>query len=220
MKEISDVKKIFYGVSLLIIIIGIIMILTVGFKFSLRYEENTKIELNLGKEFDVTDIKQITDEVFEGQKVILQKVEIFEDTVAVTTKEVTDEQKQNFVDKINEKYQLERTVDNLNVINQPHTRGRDICKKYITPGLISVILISVYVLIRYRKLNALKTVFEFIKYEVIAVSMYFSIIAIARIPICLITIPIAVLIVMLVLIGFMLVYENKLEKIIKKEQEN
>ena len=36
MKKISDFKKIFYGVSLLIIIFGIIMMLTVGFNFSLR----------------------------------------------------------------------------------------------------------------------------------------------------------------------------------------
>lgn len=219
MKKISDFKKIFYGVSLVVIIFGIIMMLTVGFNFSLRYQENTRIELNLGKDFDINDIKQITNEVFENQKVILQKVEIYEDTVAVTTTEATDEQKQSFVDKINEKYELEKKVEDLNIVQQPHTRGRELCKKYITPGLIAFILISIYIVVRYRKLDSFKTLIEFVKYEALAIAVYFSIIAVCRIPIDLITIPVAVLVVMLVLIGFILVCEDRLEKIIKKEKE-
>lgn len=219
MKKISDLKKIFYGVSLLIIIFGIIMMLTVGFNFSLRYQDNTRMELNLGKSFDIKDIKQITDEVFGKQKVILQKVEIYEDTVAVTTTEVTDEQKQSFVDKINEKYELERKVDNLNIVQQPHTRGRDLCKKYITPGLIAFIFISIYILVRYKKIDSFKTLVEFIKYEILTVAVYFSIIAVCRIPISPITMPIAVLAVMLVLVGFISVCEDRLEKNIKKEKE-
>lgn len=219
MKKVSDLKKIFYGVSSLIIIAGIIMVLTVGFNFGLKYQKNTRMQLNIGKEFDVNDIKQITDEVFENQKVILQKVEIYEDTVAVTTTEVTDEQKQSFVDKINEKYGLERKVENLNISQQPHTRGRDLCKRYITPGLIALIFISIYIIVRYRKLDSFKTLIEFVKYEVLAVAVYFSIIAVCRIPINIITIPIAVLVVLLVLIGFILVCEDRLEKIIKKEKE-
>ena len=173
----------------------------------------------MGKSFDIKDIKQITDEVFGKQKVILQKVEIYEDTVAVTTTEVTDEQKQSFVDKINEKYELERKVDNLNIVQQPHTRGRDLCKKYITPGLIAFIFISIYILVRYKKIDSFKTLVEFIKYEILTVAVYFSIIAVCRIPICPITVPVAVLAVMLVLVGFISVCEDRLEKNIKKEKE-
>lgn len=213
MKKVSDFKKIFYSITILIIIAGIIVIATKGFKFSLRYDNNTRIELNLGKAFEINDIKQITNEVFEGQEVILQKVEIFEDTVSVTTKEVTDEQKQKFVDKINEKYGLERKVENLNIIQQPHTRGRDICKQYITPTLIAFILIVIYISIRYRKINSFKTLTDFIKFELIFIALYFSIIAILRLPIDILTMPIAVLVAILVLIIFILNSENKLEKV-------
>lgn len=213
MKKVSDFKKIFYSITILIIIAGIIVIATKGFKFSLRYDNNTRIELNLGKAFEINDIKQITNEVFEGQEVILQKVEIFEDTVSVTTKEVTDEQKQKFVDKINEKYGLERKVENLNIIQQPHTRGRDICKQYITPTLIAFILIGIYISIRYRKINSFKTLTDFIKFELIFIALYFSIIAILRLPIDILTMPIAVLVAILVLIIFILNSENKLEKV-------
>lgn len=213
MKKVSDFKKIFYSITILIIIAGIIVIATKGFKFSLRYDNNTRIELNLGKAFEINDIKQITNEVFEGQEVILQKVEIFEDTVSVTTKEVTDEQKQKFVDKINEKYGLERKVENLNIIQQPHTRGRDICKQYITPTLIAFILIVIYISIRYRKINSFKTLTDFIKFELIFIALYFSIIAILRLPIDILTMPIAILVAILVLIIFILNSENKLEKV-------
>ena len=185
----------------------------------MRYDNNTRIELNLGKAFEINDIKQITNEVFEGQEVILQKVEIFEDTVSVTTKEVTDEQKQKFVDKINEKYGLERKVENLNIIQQPHTRGRDICKQYITPTLIAFILIVIYISIRYRKINSFKTLTDFIKFELIFIALYFSIIAILRLPIDILTMPIAVLVAILVLIIFILNSENKLEKVQETSEE-
>ena len=37
-------------------------------------------------------------------KTIIQKVEVFEDTVSITAKEISEEQKQNIITKVNEKY--------------------------------------------------------------------------------------------------------------------
>ncbi|MEI3394135.1 MAG: hypothetical protein V8R82_00115 [Clostridia bacterium] len=46
---------------------------------------------------------------------MIQKVEVFEDSVSITAKDITDEQKQSIIDKVNEKYEteLKRIVQKL-----------------------------------------------------------------------------------------------------------
>ena len=57
-------------------------------KFDLKYEKSQKIELNLQKEFEISDIKTITDEVLKGQDVIIQKVELYEDMVSIISNQM------------------------------------------------------------------------------------------------------------------------------------
>ena len=96
-KKMTKKSKIIITIITLIIIAGIIVTLTVGLNFDLSYKDSNRIELYLQKDFNVSDIKQITDEVLQGEEVIIQKVEVYEDTVSIRAKEITDEQKQNLV---------------------------------------------------------------------------------------------------------------------------
>ena len=79
MKNLTSKQKILIVLLAIIIISGIIVTVTIGLKFDLKYEKSQKIELNLKKEFEISDIKTITDEVLKGQDVIIQKVELYED---------------------------------------------------------------------------------------------------------------------------------------------
>ena len=63
MKDISQKTKIVALLIAIIVIVGLIVTLTVGFNFDLRYQETKKIQLYLEKDFEISDIKQITDEV-------------------------------------------------------------------------------------------------------------------------------------------------------------
>ena len=104
MKNLTSKQKILIVLLAIIIISGIIVTVTIGLKFDLKYEKSQKIELNLKKEFEISDIKTITDEVLKGQDVIIQKVELYEDMVSIISNQITEEQKNNIVQKINEKY--------------------------------------------------------------------------------------------------------------------
>ena len=150
--------------------------------------------------------------------VIIRKVEVYEDSVSITAKEITDEQKQSIIDKINEKYQTELSADSTQIQTIPHTRGRDIVKPYITPFIISTAIILVYMAIRYRKIGVLRTLLKTIATSVIAQTVLLSIIAITRIPVGRLTIPMIVTVYMLTLVGLTTNFEKKLE--IKKEEEN
>ena len=210
-KQIMTKKsKIIIAVIALIIIIGIIITVTVGLNFDLRYQESKKIELYLESDFNISDIKQITDEVMPGEKVIIQKVEVYEDTVSITAKDITDEQKQSLIDKVNEKYGTELSADSIEVESIPNTRGRDIIKPYILPFTIATLIILVYMAVRYRKLGVIKTLVKTVVISVVAQATLLSVMAITRIPIGIVTIPLVITVYLLTLIGLTSYFEKQL----------
>ena len=102
MKQKSTI--IITAIIAIILIVGAIMLSTKGLEFELKYKDAKKVELNIQKEFNTEDIKQITDEIFENQPVRIQAIEVYKDAISITTTEITEEQKTNLVTKINEKY--------------------------------------------------------------------------------------------------------------------
>ena len=61
MKKMTKKQKILIAIIALIIIAGIIITATIGLNFDLRYQESKKVELYLEKDFEISDIKAITD---------------------------------------------------------------------------------------------------------------------------------------------------------------
>lgn len=218
MKNISKKTKILSIIILLIIIAGIIVIVAKGFNFDLRYEKSQKIELYLEKEFEISDIKSITNEIMPGKQVIIQKVEVFEDTVSITAEEITDEEKGNLIAKINEKYRTELSADSVAIENIPHTRARDIIKPYVWPFIIATVIILAYMAIRYHKLGSIKVITKTIGINLISQLVLMSIIAIARIPFGRLTIPLILAVYLLTMIGLTTGFEKLLEG--KKKESN
>lgn len=218
MKKITKKQKILSIIIAVIIITGAIVTGVMGLNYDLRYQETKNIELYIAKDFEIADIKAITDEVMGKSPVIIRKVEVYEDSVSITAKDITDEQKQSIIEKINEKYETELSADSTQIETIPHTRGRDIAKPYIIPFIISTVIILVYMAIRYRKIGIGKTLLKTILISVVAQATLLSVIAITRIPVGRLTIPMIVTVYMLTLVGLTTNFENKLE--IKKEEEN
>lgn len=218
MRNIAKKQKIALIIFAVIIITGIIITFTVGFNFELKMQETKKIELYIQNNFEISDIKNIVHEVMLDQDVIIQKVEVFEDTVSIVAKEITEEQKQQLIEKVNEKYQIELSVDSTEIVTIPNSRGRDLLKPYIVSFATSSILILVYVAIRYRKLGSTKTVLKVTFGMGVAQALLFSIIAITRIPIGKLTIPMVIAVYVFTLLVITTKLEEKLQS--KKEQDN
>lgn len=217
MKEINQKTKIVTLVIAIIVIVGLIVTLTVGFNFDLRYQEAKKIQLYLEKDFEIADIKQITNEILPNEKVVIQKVEVYEDTVSIMAKEITDEQKTNLINKINEKYELELKADDIDITTIPHTRGRDIIKPYIIPFIIATVIILVYMAVRYYKLGMMKTILKTGLTVVLAQAVLASVVVITRIPIGRVTIPLVLVVYVLSLLGITSCLEKELSE--KKKEE-
>lgn len=219
MKEISQKIKILALLVVIIMIIGFIVTLTVGFNFDLKHQETKKVQLYLEKDFEIGDIKQITNEVLPNQKVMIQKVEVYEDTVSIIAKEITEEQRNNLVNKINEKFELELKADQTEITTIPHTRGRDIIKPYIVPFLIATAIILVYMAVRYYKLGMVKTILKTGLTVVLAQAVLASVVVITRIPIGRITIPLVLIVYVLSLLGMTTCLEKELSEKKNKEEK-
>ena len=220
MKENSNKTKVLILLIVAIIVAGIVVTLTLGFNFDLRYQDSKKIEIYLNKEFTVQDIKQITDEVMPNENVIIQKVEVFEDTVIIIAKDITEEQKDNVITKINEKYQTDLATDQTEIVSIPNTRGRDILKPYMVPFAIATVIILLYIAIRYYKLGAFKAVLKSIIIITVTQAVLFSLIAITRIPIGRLTIPMMLVVYMLTIMEITTNFERKIALIKEKEENN
>lgn len=176
-------KRIIEILSICLILAGTIIVITLGFNVGLKYSENTQMDINIGKEFAIKDIKAITNDVFKNKKVIIQQVELYKDMVQITVKDATDEQISQLTTKINEKYGTDIKVENISVTKNANTKLRTLIKPYIIPILISMIIILAYCLIIYRKVGILKTLCYFLAGIVLPQVVLFSLYAITRLPI-------------------------------------
>ena len=112
MKQVKDSKTIFfYIVIALVIIAGIAMVAIKGFNVELRYRANKKIELGIGQTVDAAKIQEKADEVFGKGKSIVQILEVFQDSVQITAENISEEQKNSLVEKVNELYPQEATEE-------------------------------------------------------------------------------------------------------------
>lgn len=187
-------KKIVYIILICIIIAGIIIIPTIGLNTDLIYSKNVEIDVYLGKTFNMNDMENLVNEVFPDEKNIIQQIEVFGDMVAITipdtrTEEELDSKVEELTAKINEKYELEITSDDVQITHNPKVRLSSVVIPYALWIGISAALILVYVAIRYRKLGVVKTLLTYIISIVAVELLLLSIIAITRYPVNRIIVP-------------------------------
>lgn len=218
MSKIMKNKMIIYIVIALIILVGIASIFAFKLNYTLMYNEHTTIKVYLGKAYNLEDIKQIVEETLGKQETIYQEIETFGDSLAITVKDVTDEQVSNLESKLKEKYDIESTEQILQTNKIGHLRAKDIVKPYIVPVLIATIIVLVYIAIRYIKLGIFKTVCTLLLRLVVSEALLLSIIAIFRMPIGIYTMPIAILLYLGVILFTTISYENKLANKIANEK--
>lgn len=207
-------KKIFYAILICIIIAGSIVIGTIGLNVDIAYSKNVKIDVYLGKEYNHEEVKQIAKEVFERDRILLQQVEYYGDMFSITIAQKADENMDEKIEllnnKINEKYELENKKESIRVTYQPKIKLSSIITPYIIPLAISVAVILVYTLIRFRKIGIIKTLVFYILTIAASEAIYLSILAITRFPINRVVVPVGLCIYILVITIITAIQEKKL----------
>lgn len=215
-------KTIIRIILALIILAGIIITCIYGLNFGLNYSNHKEIDIYIGQEFENKDIYKIAKEVLVNQKIAVQKVELYEDMVSITAQDITTEQVEELNTKINEKYGIQNTIEELVITDIPNARGRDVIKPYILPIAISFIIIIIFFIIynmiyshKGRETNTIKTVVKSVFSIIIVQLLYLSILAITRLEVNRLTIPVSIILYIITTIVIVLKLEKKYSKIEK-----
>ena len=207
-------KKIIYGILALIVLVGAVLVVTIGLKLDMKNDANTKIYVYIGKEFDNNDIEQIAKETFETDTAIVQKVEIYNEMALITIKEQNteniNEKIESLNSKINEKYGLENTKEDIVINNETKINMYSVIKPYILPMLISLIVILVYSSIIYRKLGILKNIIIYVLTVIGSQLLYASILVITRLPFNMFIIPIGLIIYAITIVVVTIIKQKQL----------
>lgn len=173
-------KMIKIGIVIAVIIIGVTIMALSHFKFDLYYGKNTRVEIYLGKQFDVTEVESKVKEVLKDKKTITEVAGAFSDTISLTTTEITDEEVDAILSKLNETYGTELSKDlDTEIIRNGNIRGRDIYSPYIVLSSIAVILQVIVLATLYRKKIAIpRIILTSIGTAVLGQFLYFIILSI------------------------------------------
>lgn len=170
------------SVIALMIIAGIVAVYMWGFNKELRFSQTQKIDIYVEQKVDRNKIKEIANEVL-GMHNMVQTIEIYEDMVTIRAISISEQQRNTIVNKVKESYEFEQTAEKTAIETIPATRFRDIYKQYVVPFVISVVLVTAYMAIRYYKKGLLKVVLKTVLIPVIAELLLLSWMAIVRIPV-------------------------------------
>lgn len=204
-------KKILFllAVILVIIMVGVIVLGVKGMNYSLLYGANTQIEMYLENDFELEDIKAIAKETLGENNIRL--LDESKHDILITVKSASDEQQNNLISKVNEKYGLELSMQNLIVVNNGEMKLTDLISRYVFPVVIASLVILAYFIVRYRKLKiekvALYTLITIIGLQIALLIIY----AITRIPVNSFTMPISMLIFILSVLGLTEFFDNQIK---------
>ena len=99
-----NIKIIVIAIEALVILAGIVIINIMGFNKELRFSQSERIDVYIENEADKAKVKSIVNEVLGNQNNMVQTVEIYQDMVTIRAKEITDDQKNDIVNKLKENY--------------------------------------------------------------------------------------------------------------------
>ena len=180
--EQKSKKIISIAIIALIIIAGIVVVSLWGFNKELKYAQSQRIDILVEQKVDEAKIKSIADEVL-GMHNIVQTVEIYEEMVTIRAASISEEQRNTIVNKIKENYEFDQTAETTDINTVPATRFRDMYKQYLAPFIISIVLVAIYMVIRYYKKGILKVLLKALLIPAVAELLLLSWMAIVRIQI-------------------------------------
>lgn len=179
----TNSKKIVVLGMILLVLAGIIVVALKGFDVSLMFGKHESIEIRLDSKIDFNVVDEICSEIFTGKEYVVKELEVFGDSVQINVQSITDDEKTNLINKINERFGTTKTVEDLKISSVSNKRIRDVAKPYIVPMLCTYVIVYIYMVIRFRKVNGLKRVRDLIWKFLLLQAILLSIIAIARISV-------------------------------------
>ena len=212
-------KQYLYIIIAIVVIIGAVICGVKGFNIELQYSNRQEMILSSSTELDISKIEEISKSILENKEVKVQKVERFGNAVEIVSNEISNEEKENILKKINEECNADISNDDIKIVDIPNTRIRDILKPYILPGIVTFAAVLLYFIIMYHKIGLNKVLLKGILLPIIVEMLYYSIIAITRVPFGRIVNSIAIGLYIISVGALAIYFQNEKEKLPKNDKK-
>ena len=173
-----------------IIIASLIVTATVGLRVTSRYAEGYLIRFTAEKTINLDSVSEIAKEVFGDDFSAVKEVEFFENSAQIKVYSVNDEQFQNYIKKINEKFDVSLTSANYIVEHVSNVKLRTLVEPYIVPLGISTLLIAAFFAIRYK---GAKQMLLFLTTLFVVEALEYAVYALCRVPVGTYTVPLGMI---------------------------
>ncbi|NLI89377.1 MAG: protein translocase subunit SecD [Epulopiscium sp.] len=173
-------RKVKYIISSIFIVIGLLAMPFNAFSgneilnYDIEFKGGTLMHVDIGQDFDIDkDIRPIVIETTGDSAPHITKV-VGEDEVIIKVTETTTEQRKDLFDKLKETYNLEDT-DQLEVGDVSPTVSGEMKSKAIQAILISVVLMLIYITIRFKDLYMGASAVLALMHDVLLVFLIYSV---------------------------------------------
>lgn len=155
----------FFAVSIALVVIGIIFFFINGMQFDIDFTGGTVINAKLNSDFTEQDVLNLVKEVTDKTATV-QKTGEDSKGVMISFSEISEEEVNKVKEKINEKYKTSVTNEDGSVTAQDveintkvveATYGAEIRKNTIIAVLVALVLMVVYISIRFQKLGGMRS---------------------------------------------------------------
>lgn len=135
--------------SLLVIIGGITYGLLTGYKFDIDFKGGVVIETDIKEEFDNNEMQNLIKNI-TGESPLIQKTTGGENRVTITLEPISSEQETAVIEALKDKYKNMEEPSTRNI--QP-AYGKDLINSALLAIGVSVVLILIYICIRFKTLG-------------------------------------------------------------------
>lgn len=162
-------RKIFYTISLAIIIIGLIMMVVKGLNYGIDFTGGTSIQIKIGKMVTVDEIREIMNE-YDNDASIVHVGNNKDEIIIKSNKDFDNEEIDLIVDRFVEKYGIEKKEFQSEKFVA--TMGEEIKKKALLSSLIAAVGMLIYITWRFELRFAIAAIVALVHDILITLSIY------------------------------------------------
>lgn len=172
MLKIIEKTKIWFSISLIIILIGVFTMVTKGLEYGLDFKGGTVVEISVGKDFNKSDIDNITKKYASD----IQSNKVNNTSIEIKSATLTSDDVSNIVKDIKVKYK------DSSLVNQEQIGaaiGKEARVKALQAVAVAIVFIFIYIGFRFEIKFGAAAIISLIHNVLVMLSVY----AVLRVPI-------------------------------------
>lgn len=142
-------KNIIFAVSFLVVIAGLIYGVVTNYKFDIDFKGGTRIQVDLNEEYTTSEVSNLVKSV-TGEVPEIQATSSGNNSLAITTQAISEDVADQIIVALNDNY---KNMGEATIKNVQASYGKELLNSSITAVIVSIVLMLIYVAVRFRTLG-------------------------------------------------------------------